>query len=218
MPYVYVFFQVDLARNHWYDYIFPQIARPPHWFNYQNFSPYIKMELPPDLHDNSRWLGFTVYALYTIEKQGDAFSYEQDSTNSTILLRFSSLSASDEVSFAPYTAFPLSRDTFDESSQRLLVFYIPRLLLGMNRCSHIGALFESDNPGVQIGMCGIRLVYEKNVEEFVQTLVEYMLGTPEDYHQSIYLNLMNQLGKLQGCNHGADFCCTFTLERLKFTS
>ena len=28
MPYVYVFFQVDLARNHWYDYIFPQIARP----------------------------------------------------------------------------------------------------------------------------------------------------------------------------------------------
>ena len=75
-----------------FNYIFPQIARPPHWFSYQNFSPYIKMELPPDLHDNSRWLGFTVYALYTIEKQGDAFSYEQDSTNSTILLRFSSLS------------------------------------------------------------------------------------------------------------------------------
>ena len=59
------------------------------------------MELAPDLHDNSRWLGFTVYALYTIGKQGDAFGYKQDSTNSTILLRFSSLSASDEVSFAP---------------------------------------------------------------------------------------------------------------------
>ena len=70
MPYVYVFFQVDLARNHWYDYIFTQIARPPRWFSYQNFLPYIKMELPPDLHDNSGWLGFTVYALYTIEKQG----------------------------------------------------------------------------------------------------------------------------------------------------
>ncbi|XP_050281499.1 TMV resistance protein N-like [Quercus robur] len=206
-------YQVDLARNHWYDYIFPQIARPPHWFSYQNFGPYIKMELPPDLHDNSRWLGFTVYALYTIGKQGDAFSYKQDSTNSTILLRFSSLSASDEVSFAPYTAFPLSRDIFGESSQRLLVFYIPRLLFGMNRCSHIGALFESNNPGVQIGMCGIRLVYEKNVEEFVQTLVEYMLGTPEVYHQAIYLNLIDQLGKLQGCNHGEDFCCTFTPER-----
>jgi len=88
----------------------------------------------------------------------------------------------------------------------------------MNRCSHIGALFESDNPGVQIGMCGIRLVYKKNVEEFMQTLVEYMLGTPEVYHQAICLNLIDQLGKLQGCNHEEDICCTFTPERLKFTS
>ncbi|XP_030962619.1 uncharacterized protein LOC115983903 isoform X3 [Quercus lobata] len=206
-------YQVDLAQSHCYDYVFPQIARPPDWFSNQNFAPYIKMELPPDLHDNSRWLGFTVYASYTIGKQGDPFGYKQDSTNSTILLRFSSLSASDEVSFTPFTAFPLSRDVFEESSQRLLVFYIPRLLFGMNRCSHIGALFESDNPGVQIGMCGIRLVYEKNVGEFVQTLVQYMLGTPEVYHQSIYLNLIHQLGKLRECNHGEDFCCTFTPER-----
>ena len=145
------------------------------------------MELPPDLHDNSRWMGFTEYAFYTIGKEGDPFGYKQDSTNSTFLLRFSTLSAS------------------DESSQRLLVFYIPRLLFEMNRRSLIEAFFGSDNPSVQIGMCGI-------------SLVQYMLGTPEVYHQAIYLNLIYQLGKLRECNHGEDFCCTFTPERLKFTS
>ena len=85
----------------------------------------------------------------------------------------------------------------------------------MNRCSHIGALFESNNPGAQIGMCGIRLVYEKNVEEFVQTLVEYMLGTPEVYHQAIYLNLMNQLGKVAGLQPWSRFLLHFHTGKVK---
>ena len=173
------------------------------------------MQLPSDLHDNSRWMGFTVYAIYTVQKQEAGLSCMQDFT---ILLRFSCLSTIDEVPLLTYTAFPLSRDAFDESSQRLLVFYIPRLLCEMNRCSHIEALFESDNPSLEVEMCGIRLVYEQDVEDFVQTLVEYMLGNPDVYHPAIYENLEVQLRKLQGCNHGKDFSCSFTQERLESTS
>ncbi|XP_050282604.1 uncharacterized protein LOC126723302 isoform X6 [Quercus robur] len=47
-------YQVDWARNHLSDYIFPQIASPPRWFAYQN-GPAIKTQLPADLHDHSRW-------------------------------------------------------------------------------------------------------------------------------------------------------------------
>ena len=114
--------QVDWAQNHLYDYIFHQIARPQHWFTCQKHGPYIEMQLPPDVHDNSTWLGFTVYALYGIQMQPAGFSYKLDST---ILLHYSGPS----VSFAPYPAFPLSGDVFDESPQRLVVFYIPRRVI-----------------------------------------------------------------------------------------
>lgn len=203
--------QVDYARNHWYDYIFPQITIPPNWFTYQNIGPYIKLKLPAHLHDDSTWLGFTVYALYTIEKHRAGF--EQDSR---IFLRFSGISE-DQVPFAPYTAFPLARDDFDESSQRLLVFYIPRLLFQLSSCSHIAALFETNDPGVKVDMCGIRLVYEPDVNEFVQTLVEYMIECPEAYHQSISLNLLDQIGMMQDCNHEKDYGCALNRERLKLT-
>ncbi|KAK7821178.1 hypothetical protein CFP56_037906 [Quercus suber] len=54
-----------------------QITIPPNWFTYQSFGPYVKLKLPAHLHDDSTWLGFTVYALYTIEKHRAGF--EQDS-------------------------------------------------------------------------------------------------------------------------------------------
>ena len=205
--------QEDWARNHLYDFIFPQIACPPRWFAYQN-KPTINMQLPSNLHDNSRWLGFTIYALYTTQMQRNGFKCKRDST---IFLRYYSLSASDEVSFAPYTAFPLSRDVFDESSLRLVVFYIPRRGFQLKQCDHIGASFESSDPAVQFEMCGIRLVYEQNVPEFVQTLVECMLGSPDANHQSFSLHLSDQLGMMQYCNHEKKNCCPFLPERLNLT-
>ena len=69
--------QVDRTRNHLSDYIFPQIASPPrHWFAYQN-GPAIKTQLPADLHDYSRRLGFTIHALYTIQMKNDGFNYKR---------------------------------------------------------------------------------------------------------------------------------------------
>uniref|UniRef100_A0A7N2LDE7 Uncharacterized protein n=1 Tax=Quercus lobata TaxID=97700 RepID=A0A7N2LDE7_QUELO len=99
-------YQVDWAKNHLYDYIFHQIARPPCWFTH----------------------------------------------------------------------------VFDESPQdsgRLVVFYIPRWGFQLKQCDHIGASFESSDPTVQFEMCGICLVYEQNVPEFVQFLVECMRLDPD---------------------------------------
>uniref|UniRef100_A0A2N9GNS1 TIR domain-containing protein n=1 Tax=Fagus sylvatica TaxID=28930 RepID=A0A2N9GNS1_FAGSY len=83
------------------DYIFPQIAIPQGWFSYQNLESYIKMELPPNLLDNSTWMGFTIFAFYTVDKQRAGSSYKQDST---IFLSFCSLPVVDEVPLTPYIA------------------------------------------------------------------------------------------------------------------
>ena len=67
---------MDWARNHLSDYIFPQNASPPRSFANQN-GPAIKKQLPADLHDYSRWLGFTIHALYTIQIKNDGFNYKR---------------------------------------------------------------------------------------------------------------------------------------------
>ena len=162
------------------------------------------MQFPPDVHYNSTWVWFTIYALYGIQMQPAGLSYKLDST---ILLHYSGLS----FSFAPYPAFPLSGDVFDESLQLLVVFYIPRCVFQLNRCNHSGALFKSGDLGVQVEMCRIRLVYEQHVEEFVQTLGEYM------FHRSFSEHLSHQRRILQGCNHKKHYLCPFLPERLKFT-
>ena len=101
--------QVGWAQNHLYDYIFHQIARPPCWFACKKPGPSIEKQLPRDVHDNSKWLGFTIYGLYGIQMQPVGFSYKLDLT---IFLR-----SIDEVSLAPYTVFPFSGDDSDKSPQ-----------------------------------------------------------------------------------------------------
>lgn len=208
-----MYLQGDWPRYHYYDYIFPQIAIPQGCFSYQNLASYIKMDLDPNLHDNSRWMGFTVFAFYSVNEQRASSSYKQDST---IFLRFFSLSTGGEVPLATGIAFPLSRDVFVESTQRLLVFYIPRERFQLNRCSHIWASFAIDNQAVKVEMCEIRLVCEHDVEEFVQTLVQCILEIPDAYHPSLYQNLSVQLEQLQGCNHEVGFCRSLSSNRLKF--
>ncbi|KAK7821183.1 hypothetical protein CFP56_037908 [Quercus suber] len=151
------------------------------------------MQLPPDVHYNSTWLGFTVYALYGIQMKQAGYKLD-----STILLHYSGFQF-----LLRHTQPFLSGDLSDESSQRLV----------LNRCNHIGALFKSGDPGVQVEMCGIRLVYEQHVEEFVQTLVEYMLGSPDANHQSFSEHLSHQRRILQGCNHEKHYLCPFLPER-----
>ena len=204
--------QVDWAQNHLYEYIFHQIARPPCWLACKKLGPSIEMPLPPDVHDDPKWLGFVIYVLYGIQMQSAGFSFKLDLT---VFLR-----SSDEVSLAPYTVFPLSRDVSDESpqdSQRLVVFYIPRQVFQSNQCNQIGASFKSGDTAVQLESCGIRLVNEQNVAEFVPALVEYMLGNPDSNHQSWSEHLSHQLGMLQDCNHEKDNRCPFLPERLKLT-
>ena len=209
-----LFEQAHEARHHSYIYYFPQITViPSSWFSYQNLESYIKMDWPPNLHDNPRWMGLAVYALYTIDKQRDVSSYKQ---NPTVFLRIFSLSASGEVPLAPGIDIPLSKDICMKPLQQILsIFYIPRKVFQLNRCSHIWASFRSDNRDVKVQMCGIRLVFEHDVEGYLQTLVQCMLEIPTADLPFFYRTLLSQVAEIRDCNHERGPCSSFSSERLK---
>ena len=156
-------------------------------------------------------MGIAVCAYYTVHKQPAVSSDNQDLTS---FLHFYNTSASHRVRLIRYKIFRDSKDIFDESSHRILVFYIPRLLLRLEECRHIGASFEHKNPGVQVMECGIRLLYKEDVEEFVQTLVQCMLRSSVAHHEFFYENLSHQVEKMvAGFDNGKDVGCSSSLQR-----
>ena len=64
---------------------------------------------------------------------------------------------------------------------------------------------------MKVRECGIRLVYEQDVEEFMETLVQCMLGSPEACHDCFYQNLSHQVDnrKAFGCSTSLQRYCTW---------
>lgn len=165
------------------------------------------MRLPPNLHNDPKWMGFAVCAFYTVNKNP-----VDPSLDSKLRLIFCGLSAGDGAPSGRLLSFPLSRDIFKEN-KRLLVFYIPRVLLQLNQCSEIWASFGSESPSVEVEMCGINLVYEHDIKEFVEVLVKCILESPDLYHEHYLRNLLCQISMSQRCDHGKHSGCSFSAQR-----
>ncbi|XP_050253813.1 uncharacterized protein LOC126699887 isoform X2 [Quercus robur] len=180
-------YQGDLARNHKYDYVFPHMSVPD-WFSNRSFCSDIRIKLPSNLQREGRWMGIAVCAYYTVQERP---AISGDNKDLTSFLNFYNPLVSHRVCLTRHRVFQESKDIFLESSHRILVFYIPHVLLRLEKCRHIGASFEHNKPDVQVKECGLRLVYEEDVENFVQTLAQCMLESPDA--ECFYQNLLHQV-------------------------
>ncbi|KAF3948949.1 hypothetical protein CMV_025115 [Castanea mollissima] len=200
-------YQGDLARNHKYDYVFPH-KKVSNWFSNRNFCYDIRIKLPTNLQNDGTWMGIAVCAYYTVHKQPGISGDNKDLAS---FLNFYNHLDSDRVCLSRHRVFQESKDIFVESPYRILVFYIPQVLLRLGECRHIGASFEHDKPDVRIEECGLRLVYEQDVENFVQTLAQCMLESPDAYHECFYQNLLHQVEEREASK---DFGFSSSLQRM----
>ncbi|KAF3957222.1 hypothetical protein CMV_017747 [Castanea mollissima] len=180
-------YQGDLAHSHKYDYVFPHMSVPD-WFSNRSFCSDIRIKLPTNLQLEGRWMGIAVCAYYTVQERPVISGDNKDLTS---FLNFYNPLVSHRVCLTRHRVFQESKDNFVDSSHRILVFYIPHVLLRLEECRHIGASFERNKPDVQVKECGLRLVYEQDVEKFVQTLAQCMLESPDA--ECFYQNLLHQV-------------------------
>ena len=152
-------------------------------------------------------MGIAVCAYYTVHKQP---AISGDNKDLTSFLNFYSPLVSHRVCLTHHRVFQESKDIFVESPHRILVFYIPHVLLRLEECRHIGASFEHNKPDVWVRECGLRFVYEHDVEKFVQTLAQCMLESPDAYHESFYQNLLHQVEEREASK---DFGFSSSLQR-----
>ena len=152
-------------------------------------------------------MGIAVCAYYTVQER---LAISGDNKDLTSFLNFYNPSVSHRVCLTRHRVFQESKDIFVESSHRILVFYIPQVLLRLEECRHIGASFEHNKPDVRVKECGLRLVYEQDVENFVQTLAQCMLESPDAYLECFYQNLLHQVEEREASK---DFGFSSSLQR-----
>lgn len=58
-------------------------------------------------------------------------------------------------------------------------------------------------------LCGIRLIFAQDIEEFADILVQCRVGSLNAY---LIQYLLDKERRSQGCDHEKDFSCTFSLQ------
>ncbi|XP_060674125.1 disease resistance protein RPV1-like isoform X2 [Ziziphus jujuba] len=126
----------------------------PAWFMEQSSGPSINIELDPNWCTN-KWIGLALSVCFCVESSDDEIYCEVESRNwRSRMLR---------------TITDVESESFEN---HLWLFYLPRENFpeDWNSCSNLEFSFyaESTNNNSYFGPCGVRLVYEKDIENFNQ--------------------------------------------------
>uniref|UniRef100_A0A2N9HBW6 ADP-ribosyl cyclase/cyclic ADP-ribose hydrolase n=1 Tax=Fagus sylvatica TaxID=28930 RepID=A0A2N9HBW6_FAGSY len=224
--------------------VFSNSTEIPEWFSHQSPGSSVTIPLPSDLRDNSSWEGIALFVVVVIHKNLNNISSGQDYEvcidficRSGMVVEAGKLRDHLEecgncigasiTSNHPYLEIKMcaARILYRQNLVEFLQAHgqidknpNASLLLRLEECRNIGASFEYKNPGVQFIECGIRLVYEEDVEEFVQTLVQCMLRSSVAYHEFFYQNLSHQVEEMvAGFDNRKDVGCSSSLQRIPFS-
>ncbi|KAM5549848.1 TMV resistance protein N-like [Rosa sericea] len=152
----------------------------PEWFSHRSVGYSLSVELPPDW-DSSRFMGFALCVVFVLHEhhQVDERDIHQFKTfNAThhlvCCLKFSGREL--EV-HGRQPAFRFSEEFCQLASDHLWLFYVSRdKYFGTewwhNSCSQLDFLFKTRGPGLEVKECGVRLIYEQDVQELNQTTTQ----------------------------------------------
>lgn len=145
--------------------------------------------LPWDLYKDKKWVGIALYVVFTVPPTGKDFVCRCHlSTSTGALLHL--------VTLCP------NQDNF-VGSRRLCFIHIPRARFTeqWNQCRYIAARFEVSarfeefTPGVEVDMCGMRLVYAQDLNGLIQTITHCTIRNPPVYFSRDNKTLVSQWGQ-----------------------
>ncbi|CAL9025792.1 unnamed protein product [Prunus brigantina] len=101
----------------------------------------------------------------------------------------------------------------NEGSHRLLIVHIPcvRFPEHLNRCHFIQALFGCRTPGVEVELCGIRLMFKEDLKGLIETITRCTNDRPAYYETGDFTDTK----KYKGISLGATSLLTNLPEAAK---
>lgn len=154
----------------------------PEWFYKKDVGNSIGITISPGLKDDENWMGVAVVFLVKghppvskIELGSETSNYFYKCTVGTEDFRLDPTLLDWNISFITC------------SSPFLFTFYIPWVGFPkrLNESLLMWAVFETNNPCMEVQECGIRLLYEHGVAEFIQTYMPPAFGIERRKHDGI---------------------------------
>ncbi|XP_040368773.1 disease resistance-like protein DSC1 [Rosa chinensis] len=152
----------------------------PEWFSHQSVGCSLSVSLP--VHwNNSQFLGFALCAVFVLHEHhpvDELYTDEFKTFNATHhLVCCLKLNGRELEVYGRQPAFRFSEEFCQVKSDHLWLFYVSRdKYFGTewwhNSCSQLEFLFETRGPGLKVKECGVRLIYEQEVQELNQTTTQ----------------------------------------------
>ncbi|XP_050378578.1 TMV resistance protein N-like [Argentina anserina] len=170
---------LEAMTNNCAKFVFNLSGRPG-WFiesfvsSIKSNSAVIPIELPLNLHKSKKWMGFAMYVSLVEEVGQTEFS---SFYWASIIL---------ETGVAHFKVEELLLEQvrpLSEERHQLLVIYIPREEIPEVLLNDTTATYwhiKMDSPHVIVQRCGFRIVYQKDIQGFADTLIQCMQR--QDYH------------------------------------
>ncbi|KAM5551847.1 TMV resistance protein N-like [Rosa sericea] len=151
----------------------------PEWFSHRTDGRSLGVSLPAHWN-NRRFLGFALCAVFVLHKHHrDKLSIDEFKTfNATHhLVCCLKLDGRELEVYGRQPAFRFSEEFCQVKSDHLWLFYISRdKYFGTewwhNSCRRFEFLFKIRGPGLKVKECGVRLIYEEDVQELNQTTTQ----------------------------------------------
>ncbi|KAM5584378.1 disease resistance protein RPV1 [Rosa sericea] len=155
-------------------------SRIPEWFDHRSFESSLIVDLLPGWN-KSTFLGFVLCAGFVLHEpcQVDKLDFHQFETfNATHhLVCCLKLNGRELEVNGKQPAFRFSKQLCQVDSDHLWIFYVSRdKYFGTdwwhNSWSQLEFLFQTRGPGLKVKECGVRLIYEQDVQELNQKMIQ----------------------------------------------
>ncbi|KAM5568283.1 hypothetical protein ABKV19_016041 [Rosa sericea] len=157
------------------------------WFGHHSNGPSVKILLPSNLYkENTNWIGLALCAYFSVLDPSNASLDNLDSEKLDHHLTCYLETDSGSTDFFHCYITKNKEFKWLHLGGFLWVSFIPRRLLSLghqsNECINLEASIGSDHQGLGVLKCGLRLLYQHDVEEFKKTIMHCKTSLSEHYN------------------------------------
>ncbi|ONH89630.1 hypothetical protein PRUPE_8G005500 [Prunus persica] len=152
----------------------------PEWFSHMVTECSIAIPPSPDLSDYRKLMGVALCAVFSVKGHPAVSCIGSDSGTSYFYQ--CKLPIHKFFGSKPFILHGKLHRKFG-TDDFLWVFYLPRRFFPnvLSDSGVMGALFETNNPCMEVKKCGVRLVYEQDVAGFIQTFLQCVTTGPQPH-------------------------------------
>ena len=140
------------------------------WFSKLSDKPWVTIDLPPNLYSDSSWMGLVLCAYFDPVVHFDILDSD---TSRTLICHLET----NVGHVRPLHGYSLTEENLVMLQQGgcILLSYRGRNCLNQANC--VVASFTTDWPGLKVEICGLRLLYHYELEEFEQTILSHSMNS-----------------------------------------